>query len=176
MIIGFRNWGLSKKRVRMLATFFSVTALTAVFPACEARNPSVQFCDLVTVISTNVEKRNYLKRWIGSHLNSARFRESVRDRRVFPGDDDRMQEFGDLDWSYLGIAEGTGSLEFHGAMESSGKLDTSRINAVEFWLGRSSIFVRLNAELYPRQSWKPERLTVMKAAGSDVFYYCDSGT
>ena len=109
---------------------------------------------------------------MNAHLEDARFRESLRVFREMSGDNDRMLEFGALDWNYLGIAEGTGSVEFHGEMTSSG-LDVSHINAAELGVGRSSILLILSPDTYARQTWSRRSLEAMTAAGDDVFFYCD---
>lgn len=143
---------------------------------CDTQSPSVQLCALVTAIANDPLKRSYIKKWIGSHLEDKRFRESLRDFPVLRSGDSRTEESGDFDWQYLGIAEGIGSLEFHGPVDSSGKVDAARINAVELSAGRSSIFVRLNSEISARQTWSSERLVEMKVIDDDVFVFCDNGS
>jgi hypothetical protein len=155
-----------------MQTLVCVAALIAGLVGCESRSPAQQFCELATAIANDPDKRSHLKKWIVAHLEDEKFRESLRDFSSLRGDEERMQDFGAVE-RQLGIAEGTSSLEFHGALERSGKFDASRINAVELSVGRSSIFVRLSPEFYARQTWSPESLAAMKAFDDDVFVYCD---
>lgn len=164
---------MSKWRQSGMVPIVVVATLMAGLVGCGLQSPGEQWCGLLTSIANDPNKVSYTKQWIGTHLADERFRESLRDLRTLPSHDGRMKEFGAFDWKYLGIADGAGWLEFHGALESSGRLDVSRINAVEVSIGRSSILVRLSSENSARQTWSPEHLEETRAVGDDVFVYCD---
>jgi hypothetical protein len=167
------NRKVGKKRTGVIVTLAGVATLTVVLPGCDSQSPGVQYCELITTIARDPDKMTYIKEWIASHLEDERFRETLRDLHTVRAEDERMQRFGDLDWKYLGIAQGIGTLSFHGALETdSGRLDVSRINGVELSVGRSSIYVRVTAEDFARQTWSPQHLPGMKAFGEDVFIDC----
>ena len=158
-----------------MAMLFGVATLAGGLSGCEQQSPVRQLCGLLTAIASDPNKVAYIKKWIGSHLEDEKFRETLRDFNSLRAHDERMQRFGDLDWKYLGIAEGIGTVEFHGAL-NAGHLDVSRINAVEMSVGRSSIFVRLSSDNSAGQSWSPEHLAEMRAFGEDVFVSCGEET
>ena len=162
---------MSKQWKVVLATLLGALTLVA-FSGCKPRSEVGQLCAIVTTIASDRDKVRYVKQWAESHLRDERFRATLRSRHEVMAWEERLRESGDLDWKYLGIAGGTGELEFHGPILDSGETDESKIGAVEIWVGRSSVLVRLSQDASTSPPWLPGHMSEMKPMSEDAFVFC----
>ena len=155
---------------------FIAAALTlAVFlPACGTQSDDERRCSAITKIAGDAQKMRYAKEWIASHLSDRRFREILRKGRSFEHNDYRIQEFGSLDWEFLGIPADFASLDFNLVLNEAGQWDIDRIDSASLTVGRVSIIVRLGPGKGLGLDWPPEELAKIRPVGEDVFVYCGS--
>jgi hypothetical protein len=116
---------------------------------------------------------NYAKEWITSHLADPEFRKSLQIRDSFDYSDERVQQFGGLDWRYLGFPERHAGLAFNMPITDAAERDITQVHSASLEWGRSSIIIKLSSsrDLWPNAS--PADVALIKAVGKDVFLYCD---
>src|SRR6185295_3561596 len=127
----------------IVVAMLSASVFATAMPGCKARHQDDQLCTVLIGIANDPAKMKYIKERIASLLDDDRFRESLREPRTPHDSEERLRQFGGIDWEYLGIAEHMGSLEFHMGTYGPGGWDTRQIDSAEIGLGRSSLLVRL---------------------------------
>jgi len=151
-----------------------VTSLLAsVLLTCAACSPRGDSCSAIDAIANDTTKMHYAREWIASHLADPKFRESVQRRHTFDFGDERISQFGMVDWKYLGFAKELASLRFNMATTNSGEWDISRIDSVSLQQGRVAIVIRLSSLESFQSFWPQEVLAKMHSVANDVLVYCD---
>jgi hypothetical protein len=145
------------------------SAMLACLSCSQRQNP----CDAVDAIARDAKKMAYVREWITSRLANQKFLESVGTRHTFTYGDERVGEFGVVDWKYLGFANELASLRFNMDTTESGKWDSTRIDSVSLQQGRVAIIIRLSSAEDFQSAWPPEALEKMHSVADDVLVYCD---
>lgn len=155
---------------RRLALFLAAGLLASA--SCSRTS---EVCTSLTAIASDAQKMRYAKEWILSHLADHDFRESLRISNSFDHDDGRIQEFGGLDWKYLGVPDRYAELRFNMPVTDSIEWDITRVGSASLRWGRSFILIKLSSAKDMGLPWSPEDFARLKPVGDGVFVNCVDG-
>jgi hypothetical protein len=161
--------------VRVLSKWLSfVLAVGLLASASCSRSSGV--CASLTTIASDEQKMRYAKEWIVSHLADRDFRESLRIRKSFRQDDERVQRFGGLDWKYLGFPERYYvELDFNMPTANAAEWDITQVGSASLRWGRSFILIKLSSAKDMGLPWSAEDFARLKTVGDGVFVHCGDG-
>jgi hypothetical protein len=132
---------------------------------------AASYCETVTTIANDAERMKYAKEWLTSRLSDPKFRQSIRKRHAFHHGDDRAQQFGAPDWSYLGFPDRHATLEFNMPIKNAA-WDISRVHSASLCWGRYCIIIKLGPADDLGLSWSAEHVAKLKGIRDDVYVAC----
>jgi hypothetical protein len=132
---------------------------------------AASYCETVTTIANDAERMKYAKEWLTSRLSDPKFRQSIRIRHAFHHGDERAQQFGALDWSYLGFPDRNATLELNMPIKNA-EWDISRVHSASLCWGRYCIIIKLSPAEDLGLSWSTEHLAKLKVIRGDVYVAC----
>jgi hypothetical protein len=129
-------------------------------------------CAGLTAIASDAQKMKYVEAWIYSRTTDHKFMNELRRNRFFAPGDGRMQEYVDLDWTYLGLNPKLVSLAFNVKNAGARDFAATQIGSVSIGQGRSMILIRLNDSRDFGLLWPVEDLSRIEPIADQVFVYC----
>ena len=159
---------------KIVVLIISCLAVLLIFTFGLSKSNYQDSCKRLESIAQDVEKIEYLDKWISTNLSNINFLEYMG-KGGLKSMLDNSGSFSliELDWGYLGIDKQYASLRLNRNFEDiENYLDASTIKSISFGEGRSHIIIKINDSEEFGIEGMDEVKAYMRSFRDDVFVRC----